>query len=158
MAPARTPRQIRLLTALLLFGTFMVGLVTGGGLCRLLGPPPPPFPPPPPPPFLAPLGELELTPRQQEQARAILERHRPELDALVREAFPRVRAIHEQMMVELRPLLTPAQRTKLDAIQARRPPPPPPGAPPFGPVGPGFPPGGPRFPPPPGMPLPPPGP
>lgn len=147
MAPVRSPRQIRLLTALLLLATFAVGVVTGAGILFLLGPPMPP--PPPPPPFFAPLAGLDLTPTQQRQARAIQERHRPELDALVREAFPRVRAINDQMRQELRAILTPAQRAKLDEMDARRPPPPPPGAPPF-------PPGGPGFLPPPGLPPPPP--
>lgn len=136
--PARGPRSVRLLTALLLVATFAVGTVTGAGICRALGPPPPPHPPhPPPPPFVALISGLELTPRQQEQARAIQERHRPELDALLRQAFPRVRAINDEMRRELREILTPAQRAKLDEMDARRPPPPP---------------GGPPFPPPPGAP------
>ena len=152
--PEPTPRTIRLLTALLLVATFAVGTITGAGLCRFLGPPPPP--PPPPPPMLAgPLAELDLTPSQRTKARAIQERHRPALDAIVRETFPRVRAINDQMRQELRAILTPAQRTRLDEIDARRPPPPPPGAPPRppGPAGLLPPPGG--MPPPP-FPLPPP--
>jgi hypothetical protein len=139
--PGSSPRKIRLLTALLLVATFAAGTVTGAGICRFLGPPPPP----PPPGFVGPLAELGLTAGQQIQARGIQERHRHELDAIIRETFPRVRAIIDQMRREVREILTPAQRARLDEIEARQPPPPPPGAPPG-------PPGPPGFLPPPGMP------
>lgn len=150
MAPVEaSPRKIRLLTALLLLGTFAVGVVGGAGLCRWLGPPPPPHPPHFRPGPLGPFGELDLSGQQELKARQIIERHRPELEAILHETFPRVRAIHERMAGELREVLTPEQRAKLDEIEARGPPPPPPGfpphpPPPFGILPPPPPPAGPR--------------
>ncbi|MBI2894025.1 MAG: periplasmic heavy metal sensor [Deltaproteobacteria bacterium] len=132
MAPAEaSPRKIRLLTALVLFGTFVVGVIGGAGLCRWLGPPAPPHPPPHfQPGHLGPFAELGLSGEQERRAREIMERHRPELEAILHETFPKVRAINERMARELREVLTPEQRSKLDEIEARRPPPPPPGFPP----------------------------
>jgi Spy/CpxP family protein refolding chaperone len=168
MTPLRTPRQIRLLTALLLFGTFLLGAVAGAGLSQWNRMPLPP--PPRPAPFLpGPPGALKLTPEQETKAREITERYRPELEAVLRENFPKVKAINEKMEKELREILTPEQRKLLDEMKAHRPPPPPGGMPagmmpPGGPhPGPlpgelGHPPGGGPPPWPPGfMPPPPPG-
>lgn len=72
----------------------------------------------------------------------ILERHRPDLEAILRETFPRVRAISELTEREVRAILTPEQQRQLDQLKARRRPPPP-GPPPSGvelPGPPGFPP------------------
>jgi hypothetical protein len=154
MTNERSPRQIRLLTALLLFGTFLFGAVAGAGFSRWnLMPPPPPRPAP----FLpGPPGALKLTPEQEAKARAITEHHRPQLEALLRANFPKVQAINEQMEKELRELLTPEQIAILDDMKAHRPPmppgPPPPGDPGFMP-----PPGGGPPPWPPGLAPPPPG-
>jgi hypothetical protein len=125
-----SPRTIRLLTAVLLVATFAAGTVAGAGLCRWLGP----GRPPPPPPMVAgiPLGELGLSEEQQHKALAIMERHRPELDAILRETFPKVRAINERMERELAEVLTAEQRARLERMKSERPPPPPgpPGGPP----------------------------
>jgi len=166
MSPERTPRQIRLLTALLLFATFVLGIVAGVGLSQWIriGLPPPR----PPAPFLpGPPGALKLTPEQEAKAREITERYRPQLEAIVREGFPKVKAINEKMENELREILSPEQRKALDEIKAHRPPFPPGGPMPGGPmlpgmIGHGSPPGGPGAPPPglpplPGFELPPPG-
>ena len=153
MTIERSPRQIRLLTALLLFGTFLSGAVAGAGLARWMRTPPPPRHAP----FLpGPPGALKLTPPQEEKARAITEHYRPQLEAILRDNFPKVQAINEQMEKELRQILTPEQCKILDEMKAHRPPMPRDGHMP-GAGGPGFmpPPGG--LPPwPPGR-LPPPG-
>jgi len=137
----RSPRQIRLLTALVLFGTFVLGAGAGAGLSHWNRFPLPP--PPRPAPFLpGPPGALGLTSEQEAKARAITLRHRPELEAIWRESLPKVKAIDEKMEKELRDVLTPAQQTILDQMKAHRPPMPP-GAPmPPGPMGPGGPPPG----------------
>jgi hypothetical protein len=169
MTTPRTPRQIRLLTALLLFGTFILGAVSGAGLWQWNRMPRPH--PPRPAPFLpGPPGALKLTPDQETKAREITERYRPELEAVLRENFPRVQAINEKMEKELREILTAEQRKLLDEMKSHRPPPPPggmhggmhggmlpPGGPPLGPPPgePGFPPGGGPPPWPPGLPPPP---
>jgi len=138
MSDQRTPRQIRLLTALLLFGTFLLGTGAGVGLSKwsrtLHRPPPAPFLPGPP-------GALNLTPEQESKARAITERYRPQLETIVREGFPKVKAINDTMEKELREILSPEQCKLLDEMKARRPHPPLGGPPPGGPM-PGMLPGG----------------
>lgn len=147
----RSPRQIRLLTALIVFGTFLLGLGAGVGLERGRTPHRPPRPPIP---FLpGPPGALQLSPQQEARAREISERYRPKLEAVWRDSMPKLQALNEQMETELRAILTPAQCKLLDELKARRPPPPPGSPPPPGPPPPP-PPGG--FGPPPGAPPPPP--
>lgn len=135
MTTERSPRQIRLFTALLLFGTFLFGAVAGAGLSHWshtspLRPPrlPAPFLPGPP-------GALKLTPAQETKADEITERYRPHLEEILRANFPKVQALNEEMEKELRALLTPDQTKVLDEMKARLPP---------------MPPGGPGFRPPPG--------
>lgn len=128
-----SPRTVRLLTAVLLVATFAAGTLTGAGVCRWVASetpaPPPPFLPP------VPLEELDLTPQQWEAIRQIVDRRRPELDAVLEETYPKVRKINEEIEREVREVLTPEQRKKFDELQARRPPPPRHGGPP-GPRGP----------------------
>jgi hypothetical protein len=120
MVTERSPRQIRLLTALLLFGTFLFGAVAGAGFSHWNHMPPPPQRPRAP--FLpGPLGALKLTPEQEPKALAITERYRPQLDDILRASFPKVRAIIEQMEQELRKILTQEQIKFLDEMKARRP-------------------------------------
>jgi hypothetical protein len=150
MNPERSPRQIRLLTALLLFGTFVFGVVAGVGLSQWLGPRPTRHRPAP---FLpGPPGALKLTPEQEVKSREITERYRPQLEAILREGFPKVKAINEKMENELREILSPEQRKALDEMKAHRPPLPPGGGMPGEPMLPGMmghgPPGGPGAPPP----------
>jgi len=149
-----SPFRIRLMTALVIVGTFVAGVAAGLGLARWIRPPERP-----PPPMGLPLGELGLSPEQEAKARAIGERHRAELEAILRDTYPKVRAINEKLDAEVREILTPAQRRRLDEIEARRRPPRPGPRPPGreGPPGPGGgrPPG--HRPPPPGEGPPPPG-
>jgi Spy/CpxP family protein refolding chaperone len=129
-AAERAPRRVQLLTALVILATFVAGAATGMGVARWARPP---HPPPPPPAGLPPLRELDLSPEQDERARQIAERHREELEGILRETFPRVRAVHEKIEAEVRGILTPEQQRRLDEIKARRPPPrggPPPHLPP----------------------------
>jgi Spy/CpxP family protein refolding chaperone len=154
MSTEPSPRQVRLLTVLLLFGTFVLGAVAGAGLTRWTSLPPPHSPRPAP--FLpGPPGALRLTPEQEAKARAITDRYRPELEAVWRESMPKVKAINEKMEQELREVLTPEQQKALDEMKAHRPPPP--GGPMGGPPPHGPPPGGPGAPPPGGPPPWPPG-
>jgi Spy/CpxP family protein refolding chaperone len=133
MTPAvETRPRTRRIAVLLLVGTFIAGALTGAGVLVLLGPPPPP---PGGPGGLGPLTELDLTADQEAQARALHERHRPELEAIFKETQPKVRAVQLRIEAELRELLTPEQQRRLDAMEARRPAagspmPHPPGAPP----------------------------
>jgi hypothetical protein len=126
------PRRVRLLTALLLVAIFAAGVGTGAVVCRFAAPNPSFGLPPPPPggPMPPPWRALGLRAEQEAKAHEILERHRPELEAIVRESFPRVRALHDRMDDELRAILDDAQRARLDELMRHRPPGPPPFPPP----------------------------
>jgi uncharacterized membrane protein len=140
-------RKVKLVSGLVMLGIFLAGAVAGAGVLVWLAP----DPRPPGPPIPAYLAELGLSPEQQRVAGQSFEKHRGEIDAIFREAFPRVRAINEQMEAELRAVLSPEQLKRLGELKARRPsgPPMPPGAGGFGP--PPMPPGqGEFFPAPPG--------
>lgn len=121
MSSERTPRQIRLLTALLLLATFALGIVSGVGLSQWIRDPmprrhlPAPFLPGPP-------GALKLTAEQEAKAREITELYRPQLESIVREGFPKMKAINEKMEEEFRAILSPEQCKLLDELKARRPP------------------------------------
>jgi Spy/CpxP family protein refolding chaperone len=148
-------RRLHLWTALILLAVFLAGAATGAGLSVLLRTPRHPGQPHGPAMLPPPLAELGLSPEQVEQARAIFERHRAEMEAAVQAAFPRVRAVQDQVDSELRAILTSEQAARLDAMRARRPP-----LPGMGPGGPGTPglggmepPRPPPFGPPPGPPL-----
>lgn len=118
-------RRIHLFSGLIVLGTFLAGALAGAGLARSLRPPTREEPPLQHrgPPVPLPLRELGLTPAQDEQVKQIVERHRPELEAIVRESFPRVRAVNQRIEAEVRALLTPEQQKLLEQLQARRPPP-----------------------------------
>ncbi len=115
----KSPRTIRIQTALLLLVMFVAGVVTGAAVVRLSsGHRPPPrhgdggIP--------RPLLELGLSQAQQTQVRAIMDKHRAEFEAVFRETRPKVQAVQEQVDQEIRPLLTPEQQQRLEELNARR--------------------------------------
>jgi hypothetical protein len=123
-------RTARLWTGLAVVAIFLAGAATGAGAVHLFRPGGPlgptgrgagPFPPAaaPLPPALR---GLDLTPEQERIARALMEKHRPEMEAVLRETFPRFEAIRRQFEAELRPSLTEAQARKLDAQKPEPPP------------------------------------
>ena len=61
--------------------------------------------------------ELDLTPEQQAQLAPIVEQAKPQIKAIHEEAMQKTRAVMENASAQLRPLLTPQQQTKLDAIK-----------------------------------------
>lgn len=63
---------------------------------------------------------LDLTPDQQAKIRPILEQAKPQIAAARQEARQRMRAIRDNIRSQIRPLLTSAQQTKLDAMQKAR--------------------------------------
>ncbi len=111
-------RRIHLWSGLIVLSVFLAGAVAGAGVFAWLRPNPP-SPPLPPGRLRAHLSELGLTAEQQEQANAILEKHRIAVEATLKETFPRVRAAQEQMEHEVRAVLTAAQAKKLDEIESR---------------------------------------
>jgi hypothetical protein len=126
MSADPAPRRLHLWTALVLLAVFVAGGATGAGLAWAFRPPGPAHGPAgrrPPgdglPPFVA---ELGLSPDQLARARAIAERHRAEIEAVVQESFPRVRAVQDRVEQEIRAILTPEQATRFDELRSRRPP------------------------------------
>jgi Spy/CpxP family protein refolding chaperone len=115
--------RIRVLTALIFVGVFASGAVVGAGIYRWgssggaeaegsgrngVA-------------LWIPDGELDLTPEQHAKVSQIVERHRLELEATVRESFPRVRAINEQMQKAVKEVLTPEQQKKFEGLKRRGP-------------------------------------
>ena len=127
--PAVAPRRVRLMTAVVLLGIFAAGVLTGAAAGRLGHPPglppeagPPPGPPPGAPRLPPPWRGLGLDPDQTEKAMVIARRHRPEVEAVLRETFPRIHEIQRAMDGELVDILRPEQRARLEELQ-RHPPP-----------------------------------
>jgi len=125
--------SLRLRAFGLLAAMFAVGAVAGAGISRLAAPRPLHLGPP----GMDLLGQLALSAEQRTKADKIFERHRPELDAILRETMPRVRQVQETIDREVRDLLDPGQARRFDELRANRPPFPPMGAgqppPPMGP-------------------------
>lgn len=118
-------RDVRARTAVLLVCVFVAGGLSGGAIDRWLGSCRSPLSVQPPP-GPAGLSGLNLTPEQEEKARAIGDRHRPELEAIRQEVMPRVLDIHDRMGRELREILTPSQQAAFDRSrekQGNQPPP-----------------------------------
>lgn len=149
MTALRSLERLRLRAIGLLAAMFIAGALAGAGLTRALGPR---GREPPPPPGMMLYAHLGLDREQEARARAIFEAHRPELDAVLRDALPRARAIQDAIDREMRAYLTPEQARRLDEMKAAPPPPGGPRMPGMGPMGPAGP--GPGRPPPPGMPGP----
>lgn len=63
---------------------------------------------------------LDLTPDQQAKIKPILEQARPQMKAAREESREKARAIRENTMAQIRPLLTPAQQQKFDAMKKAR--------------------------------------
>ncbi|PKN55063.1 MAG: hypothetical protein CVU56_23345, partial [Deltaproteobacteria bacterium HGW-Deltaproteobacteria-14] len=123
------PTRVRWLTALVIAGVFLAGGAAGFGLARWLAPAPDRMGPPPPPPLGRLLDDLGLEGDQRARAAALTDRFEGDIEAIMRETFPRIRALREQAGRELRALLTPEQAARFDALEAKRaadrPPPPP---------------------------------
>ncbi|MBU1070166.1 hypothetical protein KKD52_05835 [Myxococcota bacterium] len=120
-------RRLQWISGLLLVLLYALGLGTGVGLTRWLtgaGPgrhePGGPHGPHGPPPNGQLIDQLNLTPEQDRQVRAIYERYNPELEKILEENFPRIRAVQEKVEKEIRALLTEAQQQRLDAAKSHR--------------------------------------
>ncbi len=61
--------------------------------------------------------ELDLTADQQAKVSPIVDQAKPQLQAIHKEAMQKARAVIESATAQIRPLLTPQQQTKFDAIQ-----------------------------------------
>jgi Spy/CpxP family protein refolding chaperone len=66
------------------------------------------------------LRPLALSDAQETQVRSIFEKYRPELDSVLRETFPRVRAVQERIDADIAKVLTEEQRRKFLESATRR--------------------------------------
>jgi hypothetical protein len=60
-----------------------------------------------------------LTPAQEDSVQAIFARHRPQMEALWRAMRPRFDSVRTAISGEISAQLTPAQRTKFQALERR---------------------------------------
>ncbi len=150
-----SPFSVKLTALAVAVSLFVAGAITGAAVYRwakldACGEGGPPLPHAP----WEMLRPLNLTEEQQKSVRAVFDRYKPSLDAVLRETFPKVRAVQEQIDSEIAKLLTEEQRQRFESQRKhhgpppgmppmglpsghdRFPPPAPPGAEPFGPDGP----------------------
>jgi hypothetical protein len=62
-------------------------------------------------------ADLNLTADQKAKVQPILDEAKPQIAAIHQDAMQKSKAIMDSTMSQIRPLLTPDQQTKLDAIQ-----------------------------------------
>ena len=63
---------------------------------------------------------LNLTSDQQAKVQPILDQARPQIIAIHKDAMQKTQAVMASTMSQIRPLLTPEQQTKFDAVQKAR--------------------------------------
>ena len=109
----------RLVGAALLFVVFIAGVAVGLAFDR---------PMPPPSSVLTvraidmsgELDRLQLTSRQRAQVDSIMQRRAPATEATMLDVADRLRAISDSVDAELRKILTPPQRARLDSLRSGR--------------------------------------
>ena len=62
--------------------------------------------------------KLELTPEQRRQAESIVERSAPRSEAIMIDVAERLRAVADSVDDDLRTILTPVQRARLDSLRS----------------------------------------
>ena len=63
---------------------------------------------------------LNLTPDQQAKVQPLIDQARPQIIAIHKDAMQKTQAIIDKTMSQVRPMLTPQQQTKFDALQKAR--------------------------------------
>ena len=102
-----------------LVATFALGAAAGSWAQRMGGPRHR-MGPPPPARVVARLDrEVKFDDSQREAVLALLEKRRPEAEALQKETFERMDAMRRSVHAEIRALLRPDQQAKLDAFVER---------------------------------------
>ena len=64
--------------------------------------------------------QLNLTPDQKAKAQPIIDQTRPQIENIRREAMQKMKAVMDNAMAQIRPLLTPEQQKKLDEVKNER--------------------------------------
>ena len=63
---------------------------------------------------------LNLTPEQQAKVQPLIDQARPQIIAIHKDAMQKTHAIIDNTMTQIRPILTPDQQKKFDALQKAR--------------------------------------
>jgi protein CpxP len=63
---------------------------------------------------------LNLTPDQEAKVQPLLDQAKPQIIAIHKNAMQQTQAIMDKTMSQIRPMLTPEQQTKFDALQKAR--------------------------------------
>ena len=63
---------------------------------------------------------LNLTPDQESKVQPLLDQARPQIIAIHKDAMEKTHAIIDKTMSQIRPVLTPEQQKKFDALQKAR--------------------------------------
>jgi Spy/CpxP family protein refolding chaperone len=112
-------RSPRLIGAALLLATFVAGVAVGLAFDRVVRPEP----------RLKTvvvadmsrvLDRLELTTRQRAKADSILQRRAPSTERMMLDVADRLRGLSDSLDAELRAILTPRQRARLDSLRGER--------------------------------------
>ena len=61
--------------------------------------------------------QLNLTPDQKAKAQPIIDQARPQIESIRREAMQKMKAVMDNAVAQIRPLLTPDQQKRLDAME-----------------------------------------
>jgi len=127
----RNETWLRMLSGFVLVGVFAAGALFGAGLLRWTQHAPERLPPPPPLAGGGPVErmhqELALDDAQMRALHDIMQKHRPELDTIMRGTQAQVRDVLFAIENDLLPQLRPDQVKRLEQWRATRPPPPMPG-------------------------------
>jgi periplasmic protein CpxP/Spy len=66
------------------------------------------------------MEQLNLTPEQKAKVQPVIDQATPQLENIRREAMQKTRAVMENAMAQIRPMLTPDQQKKLDEAKNER--------------------------------------
>lgn len=133
MSPQTSNMRIYLLSAAVLLVTFILGAFTGAGLMTTYSPDPMKAPPPRhhggekgmrdgdgPMFHPLPLSDLKLSTDQEDKILSILEKNRPQLDAIFEDTFPKLQAATAKMDKKIREVLNDEQKVKFDQMLEER--------------------------------------
>jgi hypothetical protein len=117
--------RIHVMSGIVVLGTFIAGALAGAGIERSLQRRELPgsvfihgrSPDPKEDVHFMVFPGLSLSPDQQKKIERIVTGYRPQFEAILRESFPRVRAVQERMNAEIRAVLTLEQRKQFDEDQ-----------------------------------------
>ena len=130
MTPLSSTGKLRLLSLVVLVGTFLAGSLAGAAFTRVVTAdaaepdavraPEKQAQPPERKKRRSIFDELGLTPQQDSQIRAIMRQTEPKTDSMWREFHPRIRAVIDSANAQIDSVLEPAQRDQLKKWRQER--------------------------------------